>query len=147
MLDDALDNHPSTWDLLPQLSDDQILVLLDFAMNLADEAKKLSTSPKLVQVSVPELTVLTSVSRKVHHEMIANAESLEALLHASFGRGFKYLSVPINDSSYNVAVQQGEKICVAASKCFIVSSDMMTKVKANISGLDLLCADGVQACA
>jgi hypothetical protein len=46
VLDDALEGHPSTWDLLPQLSDDQILVLLDFAMNLADEAKKLSASPK-----------------------------------------------------------------------------------------------------
>ncbi|KAJ4363307.1 member of the karyopherin-beta [Ascochyta clinopodiicola] len=103
VLDDALDSHPSTWDLLPQLSDDQLLVLLDFAMNLADEAKKLSTSP----------------NRKVHHDMIANAESLEALLHASFGRGFKYLSIPINDTSYNESLQQGEKICIAASKCFI----------------------------
>ncbi|KZM19516.1 hypothetical protein ST47_g9340 [Ascochyta rabiei] len=103
VLDDALDSHPSTWDLLPQLSDDQLLVLLDFAMNLADEAKKLSTSP----------------NRKVHHDMIANAESLEALLHASFGRGFKYLSIPINDTSYSESLQQGEKICVAASKCFI----------------------------
>ena len=46
VLDDALESHPSTWDLLPQLSDDQVLVLLDFAMNLADEAKKLSASPK-----------------------------------------------------------------------------------------------------
>jgi hypothetical protein len=40
VLDDALNEHPSTWDLLPQLSDDQLLVLLDFGMNLADEAKK-----------------------------------------------------------------------------------------------------------
>jgi hypothetical protein len=40
VLDDALNQHPSTWDLLPQLSDDQLLVLLDFGMNLADEAKK-----------------------------------------------------------------------------------------------------------
>lgn len=46
VLDDALEGHPSTWDVLPQLSDDQIIVLLDFAMNLADESKKLSTSPK-----------------------------------------------------------------------------------------------------
>ncbi|KAF3049647.1 hypothetical protein E8E11_007647 [Didymella keratinophila] len=103
VLDDGLEGHPATWDLFPQLSDDQILVLLDFAMNLADEAKKLSASP----------------NRKVHHDMVANAESLEALLHTAFGRGFKYLSVPINDSSYNDSVQQGEKICVAASKCFI----------------------------
>lgn len=102
-LDDALEGRPSTWDSLPQLSDEQLLVLLDFAMNLADEAKKLSASP----------------NRKVHHEMIANVESLEALLHASFGRGFKYLSVPINDPSYNDSIQQGERICVAASKSFI----------------------------
>jgi hypothetical protein len=27
-------------DLLPQLSDDQLLLLLDFGMSLADEAKK-----------------------------------------------------------------------------------------------------------
>ena len=46
VLDDALDSHPSTWDLLPQLPDEQLLVLLDFAMNLADEAKKLSNMPK-----------------------------------------------------------------------------------------------------
>jgi hypothetical protein len=47
VLDVALGNHASTWDLLPQLSDDQLLVLLDFAMNLADEAKKLANIPKL----------------------------------------------------------------------------------------------------
>ena len=89
--------------------------------------------------------MLTLTSRKVHHEMIANAESLEALLHASFGRGFKYLSVPINDPSYNDSVQQGEKICVAASKCFIVSVHSDLKFNANSSGLDLLCPVRVQA--
>ena len=46
VLDDALDSHPSTWDILPQLSDDQLLVLLDFAMNLADETKKISNQPE-----------------------------------------------------------------------------------------------------
>jgi hypothetical protein len=46
VLDDALDGYPSSWDLLPQLSDDQLLVLLDFAMSLADEAKKLTNIPK-----------------------------------------------------------------------------------------------------
>jgi hypothetical protein len=46
VLDDALSNHPSIIDLLPQLSDDQLLVLLDFAMNLADEAKKPSNFKK-----------------------------------------------------------------------------------------------------
>jgi hypothetical protein len=53
--------------------------------------------------------------------MIANAESIEVLLHVSFGRGFKWLSVPINDSDYTQSVQLGEKICLAAMKCFIVS--------------------------
>jgi hypothetical protein len=84
--------------------------------------------------------MLTLTSRKVHHEMIANAESLEALLHSSFGRGFKYLSVPINDPSYNDSVQQGEKICVAASKCFIVGVHSELSFNANSSGLDLLCS-------
>lgn len=46
VLDDALADHASTWDLLPQLSDDQLLILLDFAMNLADEAKKVANVPK-----------------------------------------------------------------------------------------------------
>jgi glutathione peroxidase-family protein len=82
--------------------------------------------------------MLTSGSRKVHHDMIANAESLEALLHTAFGRGFKYLSVPINDRSYNDSVQQGEKICIAASKCFIVSFCMRVKIEADLLGLDLL---------
>jgi hypothetical protein len=40
VLDDDLDNHPSSLDLLPQLSEDQLLLLLDFGMSLADEAKK-----------------------------------------------------------------------------------------------------------
>jgi hypothetical protein len=40
VLDETLDEHPSIWDLLPQFSDDQLLVMLDFAMSLADESKK-----------------------------------------------------------------------------------------------------------
>lgn len=79
--------------------------------------------------------------------MIANAESLEALLHASFGRGFKYLSVPINDPKYNDSVQQGEKICIAASKSFIVSMLVLVDFAADILGLDFLCTVRVQACA
>ncbi|KAH7087761.1 armadillo-type protein, partial [Paraphoma chrysanthemicola] len=102
VLDDTLDGHPSTWDALPQLSDNQLIVLLDFAMNLADEAKKVSNMP----------------SRTPHERMIANVESIEVLLQVSFGRGFKWLSVPINDPDYNESVQLGEKICVAALKCF-----------------------------
>jgi len=48
VLDAALENHPSTLDVLPQLSDERLLVLLEFAMNLADETKKLSNDPKWV---------------------------------------------------------------------------------------------------
>lgn len=46
ILDDALDSHPSTWDILPLLSDQQLQILLEFAMNLADEVKKLSNIPE-----------------------------------------------------------------------------------------------------
>ena len=61
-------------------------------------------------------------SRKPHERMIAQAESIEVILHVAFGRGIKWLSVPINDPNFAEAVQQGEKICVAALKCFIVSA-------------------------
>ncbi|KAH5645414.1 hypothetical protein HBI51_115790 [Parastagonospora nodorum] len=103
VLDEALDQHPSTWDLLPRLSDDQLLVLLDFGMSLADEAKKPSNTR----------------DRKPHERMVAQAESIEVILHVAFGRGIKWLSVPINNPNFAEAVQQGEKICVAALKCFI----------------------------
>ncbi|KAH8733137.1 armadillo-type protein [Phaeosphaeriaceae sp. PMI808] len=103
VLDDALENHPSTWDLLPQMSDDQLLALLDFAMSLADEAKKVTNLP----------------NQKPRERMIENAESIEVLLHVSFGRGIKWLSTSINDPNYAESVQLGEKICVAALKCFI----------------------------
>jgi hypothetical protein len=46
VLDEGLDQHPSTWDLLPQFSDDQLLVMLDFAMSLADESKKVANLPE-----------------------------------------------------------------------------------------------------
>jgi hypothetical protein len=61
-------------------------------------------------------------SRKPHERMVAQAESIEVLLHVSLGRGIKRLSIPINDPSYGDSVQLGEKICVAALKCFIVSA-------------------------
>ena len=48
VLDDALARHPAMVDLLPKLSDAQLLVLLDFAMNLGDEAKKTSNAQKWV---------------------------------------------------------------------------------------------------
>ncbi|KAF1915474.1 armadillo-type protein [Ampelomyces quisqualis] len=103
VLDDALNSHPSSWNLLPQLSDDQLLLLLDFGMSLADEAKK----PSNVK------------DRKSHERMVAQAESIEILLHVSFGRGIKWLSAQINDPNYGKAVQSGEKICVAALKCYV----------------------------
>ncbi|KAI4654642.1 uncharacterized protein J4E79_008516 [Alternaria viburni] len=102
VLDEALKEHPSTWDLLPQFSDEQLLVMLDFAMSLADEAKKPSNTP----------------DRKSQERMVANVESVEILLHVSFGRGIKWLSISIDDPNYAQSVQQGEKICIAALKCF-----------------------------
>jgi hypothetical protein len=53
--------------------------------------------------------------------MIAIVESIEILLHVSFGRGIKWLSIAINDPNYTESVQLGEKICAAALKCFTVS--------------------------
>ncbi|KAL6704582.1 member of the karyopherin-beta [Coniothyrium glycines] len=98
ILDDALDQHPSVRDLLPQIPDEQLLVLLDFAMNLADEAKKLSNLQ----------------DPKPHQRMIANVGSIELLLQVAFVRGIERLSAPLNDP----AREQGEKMCVAALKCF-----------------------------
>jgi hypothetical protein len=46
VLDDELFDQPSNWDILPQLSDDQLLVLLEFAMNLSEETKKISNVPE-----------------------------------------------------------------------------------------------------
>ena len=42
VLDDALESSPSAWDTIPQLPDEQLHVLLDFAINLADETKTVS---------------------------------------------------------------------------------------------------------
>lgn len=103
VLDETLDTFPSTWDILPRLSDAQLLILLDFTMNLADEGKKL---PKL-----PE--------GNPHERIIANVESVEILLHVSFGRGIKWMSKPINHPDYSESVQLGESICAAALKCFM----------------------------
>jgi hypothetical protein len=77
-------------------------------------------------------------SRKPHERMIANAESIEVLLHVSFGRGFKWLSVPIDDPDYAQSVQVGEKMCVAAMKCFIVSSVVVLHTFTNNQGLGIL---------
>jgi hypothetical protein len=53
VLDKELDEHPSTWDLVPQFSDDQLLVMLDFAMSLADESKKPSNVAEQVIPDTP----------------------------------------------------------------------------------------------
>ncbi|KAF2263831.1 ARM repeat-containing protein [Lojkania enalia] len=103
ILDASLDQYSSTWDILPQISDEQLINLLEFSMNLADEAKKLSNSPDL----------------ETRERMIVNVDSVEVLLHVAFGRGIKYLSTPIKDSRYDQLSQLGEKICVASWKCFL----------------------------
>lgn len=120
VLDDSLENHPSTWDLLPQLSDDQLLILLDFAMTLADETTKISNAPKYASFGQSILYPLIHHSRKPHERMIQNVENIEVLLQVSFGRGIKWLSAPINDPNYTQSVEFGEKICMAALKCFTV---------------------------
>ena len=58
--------------------------------------------------------------------MIAIVESIEVLLHVSFGRGIKWLSIAINDPNYAESVQLGEKICAAALKCFTVSDSFIS---------------------
>jgi len=103
VLDDSLHSFPSMLDILPHLADAQLLILLDFTRNLAEEGKKL---PKL-----PE--------GNPHERIIANVESVEIVLHVSFGRGIKYLSKPTTDSDYSESVQLGEKLCIAALQCFM----------------------------
>lgn len=76
--------------------------------------------PSKFKTSVAQI-VSDMSSRQPHERMVANAKSMEALLHITFGRGIKWLSVAINDSDYANSVQLGEKICVAALKCFTVS--------------------------
>jgi hypothetical protein len=102
VLDDALDSHPSSWDILPQLGDEQLVVLLEFARNLADDAKKLTGAP----------------DRKIHERMAVNVECIEILLQVSLGRAIKYLSTPVDNSDYDHFLQLGEKVAVASLKCF-----------------------------
>lgn len=77
-------------------------------------------------------------SRKPHERMIANVQSVEALLQVAFGRGIKWLSAPIDDANYSGSVQFGEKICIASLKCFTVSLPRLFQSCANKSGLDIL---------
>ncbi|KAF1998896.1 hypothetical protein P154DRAFT_438214 [Amniculicola lignicola CBS 123094] len=108
ILDDQLQSQPSTWDIFSQVSDAQLKILLEFAMNLADETKRISNAPKQV------LFVRTP-----HNRMLTNVESIEALLQVSFNRGFKHLSTPTEDPDYDQSFQLGESICLAALKCFV----------------------------
>jgi hypothetical protein len=102
VLDAGLESHPSALDVIPHLPDERLLVLLEFAMNLADETKKLSNDP----------------NRTPHERMIANVESIEILLQVAFSRGIKYLSIPPNEASHEQSLPLGEKLCVAALKCY-----------------------------
>ncbi|RMZ73248.1 importin 13 [Pyrenophora seminiperda CCB06] len=105
VLDDELDKHPSTWDILPQFTDDQLLVMLDFAMSLADESKKPSNSQ----------------DRTPQERMMENIESVETLLQVSIGRGIDWLTVSIGGGIVELndrAAHYGEQLCVAALKCF-----------------------------
>ncbi|CAI6333294.1 unnamed protein product [Periconia digitata] len=103
VLDEGLDSRPSTWDVLPQLPDEQLLILLDFAMNLADETKKLSNAP----------------DRTPHERMFLNVESIEVLLQVSFGRGIKYLATLHSESQEKDMSALGEQLCGASLKCFV----------------------------
>ncbi|KAF2184720.1 ARM repeat-containing protein [Zopfia rhizophila CBS 207.26] len=103
VLDDSLSEASSMWDTLSLLTNEQLLCLLEYGMNLADEAKKLTQA----------------TDRTFHERMIANVESIEALLQVSFVRGFKFLSASVDDPRYDQLLQHGEKICVASLKCFI----------------------------
>lgn len=50
--------------------------------------------------------------------MVSNIDSVEVLLHVSFGRGIEKLAATSNDPNYPTVTEQGEKICVAALKAF-----------------------------
>ncbi|KAF2106783.1 armadillo-type protein [Lophiotrema nucula] len=103
ILDDALENYPPTRDILLRLSDQQIMALLEFAMNMADEAKKISNAP----------------NRSPHQRMVSNLEDVEALLHVSFGRGINYSSSTSNGREHDDSMALGEKICQTSLKCFV----------------------------
>ncbi|KAF2205138.1 hypothetical protein GQ43DRAFT_363051 [Delitschia confertaspora ATCC 74209] len=98
---DALDELPSTWDIVPQLNYDHLICLLDFTMELADQGKKLGGL---------QLT-------GVHDRIAANIEDVEVLLQVSFGRGMQDLADM--DMGMELAQQAGELMCSAALKCFV----------------------------
>ncbi|KAF1957267.1 ARM repeat-containing protein [Byssothecium circinans] len=100
VLDSALDSRLSMWDTVPQLPDEQLHALLDFAINLADETKTVSNN---------------STNRKPHERLLTNIESIEVLLQVSLGRGIKYLSTPPNDPGH----ERGESLCTAALQCYL----------------------------
>ena len=65
VLDGAAEDQPSSWDIFPQLSDQQLLILLDFAMNLAEEASKVFQNSEYVYSAscLPLTDVQTVASR------------------------------------------------------------------------------------
>jgi hypothetical protein len=112
LLDEAIESYPTMWEVIPQLPENQLLLLLDFSMTLADEAKKLSNSPEYENnVPIPGVVDIL-YSRTTQERMIANAKDVEPLLHESFRRGLQYAS------SGNLVL--GEQLCFAALKCFVV---------------------------
>jgi len=71
--------------------------------------------------------LLTRSSRTPHSRMIANVESIEILLQVAFGRGIKYLSTSPDDATHEQSSHLGEKLCVAALKCYSVRLNLTLK--------------------
>jgi hypothetical protein len=53
--------------------------------------------------------------------MTINTQSTEVLLQVSFGRGIQYLSTPPDNPDRERLSQLGERLCVAALECHLVS--------------------------
>lgn len=96
----SLGDYPPTWDLLPLLTDDQLLCVLLLSMDLAEEVKKMNRP----------------VDRKYHDRVASNLQDLELLLHFALAKGQQY-QAPQNQSP-GLSHQVGEKLCSEALKCF-----------------------------
>jgi hypothetical protein len=80
-------------------------------------------------------------SRGPHERLIENVESMEVLLHVSFGRAIKYLSTPEKGTDEAQALQLGEKIAAVSLKCFTVRRPHQSfNYSLTMPGLDLLCS-------
>lgn len=143
VLDDSLDEMPSTWDLLPNLTSGQLLCLLEFAMDVADEAKKLQGANRCV----PPLNLLSSlirISRPMFDRVLANIQDVEVLLQVSLGRGIRWLSTPDDNQDLQ---SEGESLCSASLKCFVVSVFSLCLrfyVTDGLQGLGFLRTSGTQ---